>query len=598
MSLFSELRRRNIFRAATFYAAAAWLLVQVASQVLPFFGIEVAVVRWLVLALAIGFVPAMLFSWFYEWTPEGIKRESEVEPQASITLETGRKLDFWIIGALSLIVVLLLVDAFMPHAEVEDVPEKSIAVLPLSNDSGGDAELYFSDGLSEDLIIALSQSSELKVIARNSSFRFRGSKEDSRSMGAKLGAAYLLEGSVRRAGGRVRVIVELIKADDGTTLWSQNYERPYKDLFALQDDITAAVAAALQARLRTADEDGDAGVLQSDRPPSGDLSAYNAYLQGKFHQQRRSEVDYRRAIDFYASATRLDPNYALAHAELAYAWSELAAYYLDGTAARQAYAQARTAVTTALRLDPDLAAAHGARGWLALNADMDLLAAEAEFRRQLQLAPNDSKAQSDLGNLLAGIGQVTQAIELTQRSIMTDPLHSSGYTALAAYLSSQGRLDEAEQAIRTAIELQPEAGWERVQLAIIQIQRGDAAAAVTAAAEVHEEGGWRDVAQAFVQQIAGDPVAADKALDRLIETQADLSAFQIAQVQALRKDPDKVFEWLDRAWVNRDPGINRLWFDPFILRYRQDPRFAEFCRKAGLPAESEDEPGSTATGSP
>ena len=598
MSLFSELRRRNIFRAATFYAAAAWLLVQVASQVLPFFGIEVAVVRWLVLVLAIGFVPAMLFSWFYEWTPEGIKRESEVEPQASITLETGRKLDFWIIGALSLIVVLLLVDAFMPHADVEDVPERSIAVLPLSNDSGGDAELYFSDGLSEDLIIALSQSSELKVIARNSSFRFRGSKEDSRSMGAKLGAAYLLEGSVRRAGGRVRVIVELIKSDDGTTLWSQNYERPYKDLFALQDDITAAVAAALQARLRTADEDGDAGVLQSDRPPSGDLSAYNAYLQGKFHQQRRSEVDYRRAIDFYASATRLDPNYALAHAELAYAWSDLAAYYLDGTTARQAYAQARTAVTTALRLDPDLAAAHGARGWLALNADMDLPAAEAEFRRQLQLAPNDSKAQSDLGNLLAGIGQVTQAIELTQRSIMTDPLHSSGYTALAAYLSSQGRLDEAEQAIRTAIELQPEAGWERVQLAIIQIQRGDAAAAVTAAAEVHEEGGWRDVAQAFVQQIAGDPVAADKALDRLIETQADLSAFQIAQVQALRKDPDKVFEWLDRAWVNRDPGINRLWFDPFILRYRQDPRFAEFCRKAGLPAESKDEPGSTATGSP
>ena len=598
MSLFSELRRRNIFRAATFYAAAAWLLVQVASQVFPFFGIEVAIVRWLVLALAIAFVPAMLFSWFYEWTPEGIKRESEVEPQASITLETGRKLDFWIIGALSLIVVLLLVDAFMPHAEVEDVPEKSIAVLPLSNESGGDEELYFSDGLSEDLIIALSQSSELKVIARNSSFRFRGSKEDSRSVGDKLGAAYLLEGSVRRAGGQVRVIVELIKASDGTTLWSQNFERPYKDLFALQDDITAAVAAALQARLRTSDDGGSAGVMQSDRPPSGNLSAYNAYLQGKFHQQRRSEVDYRRAIDFYASATRLDPNYALAHAELAYVWSELAAYYLDGTAARQAYAQARTAVTTALRLDPDLAAAHGARGWLALNADMDLLAAEAEFRRQLQLAPNDSEAQSDLGNLLAGIGQVTQAIELTQRSIMTDPLHSSGYTALAAFLSSQGRLDEAEQAIRTAIELQPEAGWERVQLAIIQIQRGDAAAAVAAAAEVHEEGGWRDVAQAFVQQIAGDPVAADKALDRLIETQADLSAFQIAQVQALRKDPDKVFEWLDRAWANRDPGINRLWFDPFILRYRQDPRFAEFCRKAGLPVSSDDVSGGTATASP
>ena len=326
MSLLAELRRRNVLRAATLYAAASWLLVQIATQVFPFFHVDNSAVRWMVFVLAGGFPLAMLFSWFHEWTPEGIKRESEVEPRQSIAHETGRKLDFWIIGALSLVVVFLLVDAFVPRGEDGAALEKSIAVLPLSNGSADDDELYFSDGLSENLIAALSQFSGLKVINRNSSFRFRNSKDDSRSIGRKLGVAHLLGGSVRRAGGQVRIIVELIHVDDGSTLWSQRYERPYKDLFALQDEITRAVAAALEARLST-----DAGtVVQRDRPPSGNLDAYNAYLHGKFYDERRSEADYRRAIDFFTAATHLDPQYALAHAGLAMAWSNLASYYLGG----------------------------------------------------------------------------------------------------------------------------------------------------------------------------------------------------------------------------------------------------------------------------
>ena len=212
---------------------------------------------------------------------------------------------------------------------------------------------------------------------------------------------------------------------------------------------------------------------------------------------------------------------------------------------------------------------------------MDWIAAEAEFRRALQLAPNDSEAKSDLGGLLATLGQLSQAIDLTRQSIVTDPLHSEGYTALAAYLSPLGRLDEAEQAIRKAIELQPEAGWERVQLAIIQIQRGDAQAAQAAMQQVHDEGGWLEIAQAFVLQIGEDPVAADAALKTLIDTQADISAFQITQVHALRKDGQGL-PWLDRAWANRDPGIARLCS---TVHPALQPRPALRCilRKARLP---------------
>ncbi len=580
MSVFTELRRRNIFRAATIYPAGAWLLVQIATQVLPYFGIDTSVLRWIVLALLAGFPLAMLLSWFYEWTPEGIRRESAVAPEASITRETGRKLDLWIIGVLSLIVVVLLVDAFAPRVAPVTEVEKSIAVLPLSNGSDDVDEQYFSDGLSEDLIIALSQLGGLKVISRNSSFRFRDGKADSSRIGKDLGAAYLLDGSVRRADGRVSIVVELIKAGEGVTVWSQRYERPYRDLFSLQDEITAEVAKALQAELAM-----DAGaVTQSDRPPSGNLPAYNAYLQAKFYYERRSEADYRRAIDFYADAVRLDPQYALAHAGLSYALSELAGYYLSGNDALQAYAQARIASTTALRLGPDLALAHGARAWLMVNADRDFVGAEVEFRRALQLSPSDSDAKADLGMILATLGQVSRAVDMTRESIASDPLHSESHTSLASYLSSLGRLDEARQAILKSIELQPSAGWERVQLAIIEIQRGDAASALAAARQVHDEGGWVEIGNAFAQQVSGNQMQADAALKTLIDTQADISALQIAEVFALRADPDRMFEWLEHAIEIRDPGIGRLWFDPFILRYKHDPRFIAYCEKVGLPS--------------
>ena len=212
---------------------------------------------------------------------------------------------------LSLYLVALLVDSFAPRlGSSTGVTDRSIAALPFDRGEGNDDETYFSDGLSEDLITALSQSEQLKVISRNSPFRFRDSKEDS-SIGRKLGVAYLLEGSVRLEGGQVRIIIDLISTVDGDTTWSRRYERPYRNLFALQDDITRAVASELSAELVA----GKGAALQSDRPRSGNLEAYNTCLQGKFYHARRSEADYRRAVDYYGQAVRIDPGYQIAQVQ-------------------------------------------------------------------------------------------------------------------------------------------------------------------------------------------------------------------------------------------------------------------------------------------
>ena len=591
-SFFAELKRRNVLRAGALYIGAAWALAQGAAQLLPVFGVHDWVTRWVVIAAVIGFPFALGFAWFYEFTPQGLKRDSEIDPAQSVRQHTGKKLDRWIIAVMAVAIVLLLADRFALHRDDDSDAEldKSIAVLPLVNESGDQDEQYFSDGLSEDLITALSQFAGLKVIGRNSSFQFRNTKDDSKTVGAKLGVTHLLEGSVRRVGDAVRISAELVNAADGSTLWSERYDRPYKDLFTLQDDITQAVAGALKTRLLAK----GSAVTHGDRPPSGNLEAYTAYLQGKFYNTRNTEVDSRKAIEEFTTAIRLDPHYAQAMATLSGTWATLAAQFLDGASAQQAYAQARTAADMALALDPDLAAAHNARGFLFLNADFDWAGAQAEFQRALQLVPNDGEARINLGSLLATLGQLERAVELSRQALAADPLHAGWYALLADYLSSLGRLDEAEQAVRKAIELQPAAVSYHEGLTVIAIKRGDAAAALAAAPQ-EPPGVWQDEALALAQQISGDAVAADAALQTLIDRDAGSAAYQIAEVYALRNDADKTFEWLDRAWSNRDAGIGYLLTDPFILRYKDDPRFAAFCKKVGLPLPStQSAAGSTA----
>jgi len=594
-SFIAELRRRNVLRTGALYIGGLWALAQGIASLGPVFNAPDWITRWVVIGGVIGFPFWLLFAWFFELTPEGLKLEHDLVPGEVGVRPKSRKLDLAIIGVLALAVVLLLTNQFVARRDAANaaIPEKSIAVLPLTNESGNKDEQYFSDGLSEDLITELAQFEGLTVIGRSSAFQFRDSKEDSKTIGAKLGVATLLEGSVRRAGDVVRISATLINAASGRTLWSQRFDRPYKDLFVLQDEVTKAVASALKAKLLA----GDNAAAQTDRPPSGNLDAYNAYLQGNFFVALGTEADFGRAIDQYSIATRLDPKYALAWALSSLAWSNEAAGFLEGAAAEQAYAQAYAAAETALKLAPDLARAHVAKGRLLLNRDFDWAGAEAEARRALDLAPTDGPTRVMLANLRATLGQPAEAIDLIHQALATDPLRAGWYWGLSGNLVALNRLDEADKAIRRAIELQPKAVSYNLQLATIEIQRGNAQAAL-AAAEREPPGVWQDEAVALARQIGTDRRAADAALKVLTEKYATLVAYQIAEVYALRDDADHMFEWLDRAWASRDTGIRNLLIDPFFKRYRDTPRFAAFCKKVGLPAPAKSSASSGSAPSP
>ena len=452
----------------------------------------------------------------------------------------------------------------------------SIAVLPLANASGDANQLFFSDGLSENLIDALSKFEGLRVIGRTSSFQFRESKEDARSIGAKLGVAYLLAGSVQRADDQVRIRAEVVRTSDGSAIWTESFDRPFRDLFALQDELTRAIAGVLKAKLLSP------GVRADDRPPSGNVEAYSAFLRGSFYADRGEDGDMRRAIEEITRATKLDPKYAKAWATLSRNWTTLAALGLSGAEAQQAYAEARKAGDVALALAPDLGDAYVARGWLLENAELDWRGATIAYRRGLELSPDNLQTMFSMASMLALQGQLGEAITLSRQALDNDPMSPNWWNWYSAYLSAVGRLDEAEAAIRQSIALRPQGSSAWAQLAIIELQRGDAKAALEAAKN-EPEGVWHDIALAMALQGGQDRAAADAALARLIAEYGAVAAYQVAQVQALRNDADATFEWLQRARETRDPGVGNTLIDPLVMRYKTDPRLAAFCEQVGLP---------------
>ncbi len=314
-SLLVELQRRNVHRAALFYAGAAWLLVQVATQVFPFFDIPNETVRIVVIAVVIGFPFAMLFSWFYEWTPQGIKLESEIDRSESMTRQTGKMLDRWIIAVLGVAVVLLLADRLLLNKPSARTADKSIAVLPFASFSSEVENGYFSDGLSEEILNSLARIDGMRVVGRTSSFQFKGKDEDLREVGRKLDVAHLLEGSVRRDGDRVRITAQLIRAADGIHLWSSTYDRRLNDVLAVQFDIAEQVAGALNIVM----DEAQRARMAEDGVSSVD--AFIAYQKGlKRYDDAHDPEHSRDAIDSlsqanveFDQATVLEPGFAQAY---------------------------------------------------------------------------------------------------------------------------------------------------------------------------------------------------------------------------------------------------------------------------------------------
>jgi TolB-like protein/Flp pilus assembly protein TadD len=577
-SFLSELKRRNVLRAGVLYIGTAWALSQGLAQLLPVFDIPNWIVRWFVIAAMIGFPFALLFSWFYEWTPQGIQRESEVAQDASVTRATGKKLDRWIIAVLTLAVVLLLADRFVLHRHAGVALDKSVAVLPLINESGDPQQDYFSDGLSEELISAIAQVHAIKVIGRNSSFQFRGRQQDDiASIGAKLSVATLLEGTVRKQGNEVRIVASLIKASDGRTLWSQTYDRELKDVFAVQSDIATSIAGALKIALL------GQTIEATDKPPSGNLDAYDALLQGRKYAERRNRADYLKAVDYYQQAIELDPDYAIAYARLAIAQQWFNDWEATTDERKIVSPLARANAHKAIELAPKSALALGALGINQAWSDFDYPSAEATLEKAVALDPSNPETLYQLADVTACLGRLDDGIAMMRKVLAMEPLNASFHFYTGQFLLAAGKPDAAEAELNRAIALQPDAAGFHAYLAIAQLQLGQPDQALLTASDEAVPANRRWV-QSTIYFAHGETARGQAVLDDMIRLDAGWGPSNIAMVYAAIGSKDQAFAMLDRGLEIRDPGVATIYEQPYLIpKLRGDPRLAVLLKKLGLP---------------
>src|SRR5438045_1671282 len=582
-NFFAELKRRNVYKVAVAYAIVGWLLIQIATQVFPFLEIPNWVVRLVIALVAIGFPIALIIAWAFELTPEGIKRTEDVHLPSGSSSKNRTWIYVAVIGA-AISVGLFFIGRYTaprtsaaerehPPAVAGPLPQKSIAVLPLLNESGDPKDEYFSDGLSEELIAALAQIRELKVIGRSSSFRFKDRKEESKTIGEKLGVATLLEGTVRKQGERVRIVAELINAADGIELWTRTFDRELKDIFAVQQEIAAAVASSLKTTLLGSEQ------ASSANPATKNTEAHNAYLLGHYYFQRRNLEDYRKAVSHYDEAIRLDPNYALPYAERSEAWTLIGD--LTGEV-KTAWATAREDGEKAVAIAPGLAEAHAALGWVHFFTEWKFAEGLSELKRAKELSPTNPTANDLLARVIVYLGKLDEAEEQARQAVESDPLAFPAQNNLGRVLWFEGKLDEADAIARKAAELQPTAASSRRWQVLVAIQRGDSETALREA-QLEPDESYRRFELAVAQFARGDQKAADAALADLIAHDQGLD-YQVAQVYAVRGEKEKAFEWLQIAFDNHDTGMLALLVDPLLRGLSDDPRYKALVTKMKFPA--------------
>ncbi len=461
----------------------------------------------------------------------------------------------------------------------------SIAVLPFVNRSASADDEYFSDGLADELLNVLSKIKGLRVTARTSAFQFKGTKDDVPTIGRKLNVATLLDGSVRKAGNRIRVSVQLVQVSDSSHLWSETYDRTLEDIFAVQDDIAQSVVKELRTALLGEAADSDASgaakaeVAQAARGRGTDPEAHRLNLLARHLIDRTTREDLPRAIEYLREAVARDPEYAVAWAELSRAYSRGA--NLGWVPVAEGYGRAREAVERALSLDPELPEGHAELARLRMTHDWDFRGAEASVTRALELAPGNAGVLNSAGVLAQSLGRLEEAIGLYRRALEQDPLSARSYLGLALTLSAAGRFGEAEAAYRKSLELAPQTAMARAGLSLTLLALGRGEEALAEARREPDEA-FRSWALAIIHHGLGHAAESDAALQELIENYSEDSAFQIAEVSAVCGEVDRAFEWLERAYVQRDGGLAGMKANRLLHSLHGDPRWGTFVKKMGL----------------
>ena len=586
MNFFAELKRRNVYKVAVAYAVVAWLVIQAASIFLPAFNAPQWAMQVVILILVVGFPIALAFSWAFEITPEGIVRESEVNPNASITHHTGRK-----IVALTIVVAVIatgllifqFVRARSTSSSAATISNKSIAVLPFDNLSGDPQNAYFSEGVQDEILTRLAKIAELKVISRTSTQRFKSAPNDLRKIAQQLGVANILEGSVQKANDEVRVNVQLINALTDAHLWADTYDRKLTDIFAVESEIAKTVADVLQAKLTGSEQHVIAA------RPTDNTEAHQLYLKGRFFWNKRTGNDLKKSIDYFDQAIAADPNYALAYAGVADAYVLLPGY--SGGIPRDCYPKAIAAAKKALELDDTLAEARTSLALAIWYYDFDFSQANREFQRAIELNPNYAIAHQQYGNnTLSAIGRFNDAILEGKRAVELDPLSLVINADLGVDYYYARRYDEAIAQLRKLLEMDPGYYFAYVTLGEALEMKGahDAAIAECQKAQALNDDPLVLALLAHAYGLSGNKTEAEKIMDQLkaLSKARYVSAYSFSLAYLGLDDKEEALQWLEQSYQDR-AGADIGWIrvDPLFDPLHGDPRFEALAEKIVPAAE-------------
>jgi TolB-like protein/lipoprotein NlpI len=585
-SLLGEMRQRNVFRAGAAYLAVSWVLMQLAEITFPAFGLSDQAILVLIGVLAIGFVPALILAWVFEITPEGIKRERDLDRGGELVRRTNRLLDRAIIVLLTLGITYLAVDKFLlapvrDEARIEAAVEqgriealdrtfgeKSIAVLPFINLSGDTSQEYFSDGMSEQLLDLLTRIPELRVISRTSAFAFKGKRVGMQEIVDQLGVSHVLEGSVRWSGEQVRVTAQLIDARADAHLWSRTFDRPIDDIFTIQDEIAALVVQELKGTL----------LREAPRVDHTDPEAFALYLQARELSRGGTVEAYEASSALYERALAIDPGYAAA-------WNGLAVNsfkqfsrglrYMEG-----GYDVAREAAQKALAADPGFAPALATLGIIAMEDTHEFDVAARYFERALALAPYDLEIIRHVVVFLQGLDRLDAAVTLGEYAVSRDPVNAAHHANLGNSYRWSGRHPEAIAAYSRALRLSPELGAAHAFIGLSLLGQGRPDEALEAVRlEPFEP--YRLIGLTLARHAAGDAAGADEALAEMIDKYEKEWAYNIAYLHAARGQTDAAFDWLERAVAYHDPGLSLIAVEQHFASLHDDPRWTLFLQAQG-----------------
>ncbi len=604
-NIFEELKRRNVYKVAVAYVVVSWLLIQAASIMLPAFEAPAWMMKVLITALLIGFPIALGFSWAFEITPEGIKRESDIAPDKSIAQHTGRKIVGLTIAVAVLAAALFAFQILRPKSarvgtvgEAANFPpkqdgkltaspttqaavpasDKSIAVLPFDNLSDDKANAYFAEGIQDEILTRLAKVADLKVISRTSTQHFKSSPENLREIAKQLGVMTVLQGSVQKSNDQVRVNVQLINALTDAHLWADMYDRKLTDLFTVESDIAKTIADTLQAKLSGSEQRAIAA------RPTENTEAYQLYLQGRFFWNKRTAPDLRKAIDYFGKAVAKDPNYAQAYAGLAQSWLLLPAY--GGGAPADCFSESEKAVKKALALDETSVDAHAALGDLKAVYYFDYPGSKAELERAIQLDPNSATAHHWLANqALQNMGQTGRALSEMKRAVELDPLSLVINTNLGVAYYSAGEIDQAIQQLRRTVEMDGNFYFARWNLGVALELKGEPQEAIAEYKKAIEVGGGDPNLLGYLGRIyglTGRKEEAQKILEDLHQMRGEnyTPAYPLALVYVGLGDKDEAMNWLERGYQEHDGfSLGAIRVDPLLASLRGYPRFEALAEK-------------------